>query len=151
MHADRPFRIDLRAAAISPEPIQCSADGGFFESFNDSEILGGQVEVSIKVSGPRAGVYKIDYHVTGQVTTPCDRCNGEATMEVDAEDTKLVTSYDSDVEPSEDAPLAERGEFYDLGHEVFETVALARPLGFTHNEGECDQEVTGFISGISED
>lgn len=150
MHADRSLRIDLRAVAAQSEPLQLKADEAFFKSQSDPEILDGEVEVAVGVSGPRAGVYRIAYHVMGIVNTPCDRCNEPVAFKVDADDERFVTSYDSDAEPTDEAPLAERGDKYDLGHDVFETVALVRPLGYSHEEGGCDPAAESFISGSAD-
>lgn len=151
MHANDLFRIDLRTTANSPEQLRITADDAFFKTFNDPEILGGEAEVSINVSGPRAGVYRLHYHIEGQVLTPCDRCNEPVELAIDCEDERFVTGYDSDAEPTDEAPLAERNDKYDLSHDVFETVALARPLGYGHEEGLCNQDITTHISGITEE
>lgn len=151
MLADNPFRIDLRTAANSQKPLRITADDAFFKAFNDSEILGGEAEADIKISGPRAGVYQVHYRIKGHAITPCDRCNGQTRLEIDCEDERFVTSYESDAEPTDETPLAERGDKYDLSHDVFETVALARPLGFGHEDGGCDLDVVIHIGGITEE
>ena len=151
MHADGSFRIDLRTAANSPERLRITADDAFFKSFKDPEIIGGKVEADIKISGPRACVYHLRYHIKGHVLTPCDRCNEPAMLEIDCEDERFVTSYDSNADPTDEAPLAERGDIYDFSHDVFETVALARPLGFGHKNNSCDPDITTHIDGIAEE
>jgi len=151
MHADSPFRIDLSTVTNSPEPLRITADEAFFKAINDSEILGGKVEADIKVSGPRAGVYQVRYHIQGYAITPCDRCNEPIRLEIDCEDERFVTSYDSDTEPTDEAPLAERGNKYDLSHDIFETMALTRPLRFCHEDNNCNPDVTTYIGGMTEE
>lgn len=150
MHADSPFTIDLRHTAGTEELLCLEASDAYFKSLGDPEILNAEVRVTIRVSGPRAGVYRIAYHVSGTAETPCDRCSATMTMAVDTDDERYVTSYDSDAEPTDEAPLAQRGDRYDLGHDVFETIALARPLGCSHPQGGCEQSAEDYISGSAD-
>lgn len=150
MHASNPLRIDLRQAAAAHEPLQIACDKAYFEQLGDAEIVSASVTVELSVSGPRAGVYRLAYHILGTASTPCDRCGELVELPLDIEDERTVTSYDSDAEPTDEAPLAERGDAYHIGHDLFELIALARPLSFSHKEGQCDPTTEAYIAGQTE-
>lgn len=150
MHAEGSLRIDLRQASRTDEPIQTVITEAYFEQLADPEIISANVTAKVSVSGPQAGVYRLHYLVSGTALTPCDRCGEMVSLEIDAHDERFVTSYDSDAEPTDEAPLAQRGEVYDIGHDVFEIIALSRPLGYSHEEGLCSDEAQAFIAGVTD-
>ncbi|MBP3228164.1 MAG: DUF177 domain-containing protein [Bacteroidaceae bacterium] len=147
MRKDSPFLIDLHAAAENGQALTAEADDGFFQAEEGTGILGGHVVASISASGPRAGVYRVDYTIEGDVRVPCDRCLDELSIHVSRTDSLNVAAWDSDVEGDEETPVAQRGDRYDLGWNVYESVLLARPTVCTHPDGQCDPAVTERLAG----
>ncbi len=150
MHEESPFLINLSALANDKEPLTIDCGDDFFQSLADDEITAGTIRVTIRVAPPRGGVYTVSYHITGQVFTPCDRCNEPALLTLDTEDLRQVAAYAIHDGVDTELPVAGRGDVYDLGHDIFETIALARPLGYHHAPGQCNPATLSHISGTAE-
>ena len=66
-------------------------DDTFFESFDFSEIAGGNIEVSIKSSKlAEANVYSVTLDIKGTVKIPCTRCLDMMDFEVNLADSVEV-------------------------------------------------------------
>ena len=61
----------------------------FFTDIDASEIHKGQLNVQLKVK-KSIGAYVLDFHITGSVTVPCDRCLSDLELPVDTENVLKV-------------------------------------------------------------
>ncbi len=121
-------------------------DNTFFEDFKNEEIKGGKVNFDVKMER-REHILLFTFSFKGQVNTLCDRCLGE--MSVDIEGEEQLNVRFSDTEQSEDEEtviLPESADEIDLTPWLYEYVAVRIPLQHMHPEGECDPEVTKYIT-----
>lgn len=157
------FTVLLNGLAQGQNDFEARADKKFFESFENSEILDADLDVSVSVvkSGRFIGV---DCGIEGSVTVTCDRCLGELDYPVS---TGFSLSVKFGAEPSEETAETEDGReivwlpesdaVLDLRQIVYDYVCLSLPVQRVHEDGECDPSVTKFLSfeddtkNISED
>lgn len=117
----------------------------FFERFKNEELCDGKVQVAAVLEKTER-VMTIEFELSGEVTTTCDRCMGE--MKVPIEGHECLNVRLSDTEKSDDenvAILPEDAFEIDLAQWLYEYVAVRIPMQHVHPEGECDSEVTRFI------
>ena len=86
-------------------------DDSFFESFDSSEIAGGNIEVSIKSSKlAEANVYSVTLNIKGTVKIPCTRCLDMMDFEVDlADGVEVAADSDNCVETIKSKPTQKIG------------------------------------------
>lgn len=123
----------------------------FFESFENSEILDAELDVTalVEKSGRYVGV---DCEVEGRVTVECDRCLGELDMPIDVE-IRLSVKF-GDEESSEEHQEGEREVIFvpetdaelDLSQIIYDYVCLDLPMQRVHEDGECDPAAMKHLS-----
>lgn len=123
----------------------------FFESFENSEILDAELDVTalVEKSGRYVGV---DCEVEGKVTVECDRCLGELDMPIDVE-IRLSVKF-GDEESSEEHQEGEREVIFvpetdaelDLSQIIYDYVCLDLPMQRVHEDGECDPAAMKHLS-----
>lgn len=117
-------------------------DDTFFESFDSSEIAGGNIEVSIKSSKlAEANVYSVTLDIKGTVKIPCTRCLDMLDFEVDLADSVEVCAGRqlNDEERDEGKPAALITGDCDMSERIFETISLNIPIVHCHPEGLCNK------------
>ena len=125
--------------------------GEFFGRFENEEICGGEVHVgAVLEKNERVMMFK--FSLTGEVTTQCDRCLGEIKVPIEGEETLNVRLSDEEKSDDENVAILPESAFeIDLAQWLYEYVAVRIPMQHVHPEGECDQEVTRFISAEDEE
>lgn len=144
------FIIPLNGLAAGESQFSWQADKEFFESFDNSEILQANLDVSVSVrkSGQYIGV---DCDVTGHVTLECDRCLGDLELPVDVE-IRLSVKYGSD-ECRDDLSEGERevvtvsaeSAELDMSQIIYDYVCISLPMQRVHAPGECDPAVVRYL------
>ena len=135
--------INIKALAESNGQNEAlHLDDTFFESFDSSEIAGGNIEVSIKSSKlAEANVYSVTLGIKGTVKIPCTRCLDMLDFEVDLADSVEVCAGRqlNDEERDEGKPAALITGDCDMSERIFETISLNIPIVHCHPEGLCNK------------
>lgn len=131
-------------------------DNDFFSAFDNEDVVGGTVDVALKVekSQDHKCDYHVDYEVSGTLKVTCTRCLEEMSLEVLAADSVKVVCGGGEPEgDDEDLLQAQADGTLDLSHRVFETLALSVPMVRVHPDGECNPQVMKWLeehSGTAE-
>ena len=81
----------------------------------------------------------------------CDRCLGKMKVAVDGEEHLCVRFSDEETTDDEDVVILPENAFeIDLTQWLYEYVAVRIPMQHIHPDGECDPEVTKFITSEEE-
>ena len=140
------FIIPLNGLAAGMTEFSWQAGKEFFDSFENSEILGAHLDADVRVE--KSGRYiGVDCDVRGEVTVECDRCLDELDMPIDVE-IKLIVKYGNE-ESSEEPQQGEREVIFipetdaemDMSQIIYDYVCLSLPMQRMHDEGECNPEV----------
>lgn len=126
----QPFIVKLNDLPSGRTALEWTADGEFFESFGNPDILDARLDVAAEVVNHGATV-DVDCRIAGMVTVQCDRCLDELDIPVEAEFSEVFTP---------DAPDL------DLSQDIYDYVCVSLPLRRTHPEGGCNQETVRFLS-----
>ncbi|MBP3562874.1 MAG: DUF177 domain-containing protein [Bacteroidales bacterium] len=150
------FIIPLNGLATGKNEFSWMVGKEFFESFENSEIIDAELDVTavVEKSGRYVGV---DCDVVGKVVVECDRCLEELEMPVDVE-IMLSVKYGEE-ESSEDPHEGEREVIFvpetdaelDMSQIVYDYVCLALPMQRVHPDGECNPDAMRHLSGETED
>lgn len=122
----------------------------FFEEYKNDEIRGGNVKFDVAMERFEH-MLMLTFHLHGEVTTMCDRCLGDLTVSMEGEEHLCVRFSDSETCDDEDVViLPEKAFEIDLTPWLYEYVAVRIPMQHIHPEGECDPEVTKYITDEEE-
>ena len=142
---DDKFIIPLNGLATGRNEYFWKVGKEFFESFENTEILG--AEIDVRVSVEKSGRYVgVDCDVEGDVVVECDRCLDEVVMPVDTQ-RFLSVKYGSE-EESEEPREGERevvmvpdtDSGLDMSQIIYDYVCLALPMQRIHEDGGCNPE-----------
>ena len=155
------FIIPLNGLAAGMTEFSWQAGKEFFDSFENSEILGAHLDADVRVE--KSGRYiGVDCDVRGEVIVECDRCLDELDMPIDVE-IKLSVKYGNE-ESSEESQQGEREVIFipetdaemDMSQIIYDYVCLSLPLQKVHEDGGCNPDAIKYLDGpevteISED
>ena len=143
------FIIPLNGLAAGESRFSWSAGKEFFESFENSEILDAELNISVRVE--KSGRYLgVDCEVEGKVIVECDRCLDELEMPVDSSICLSVKygSEENDEMHQEDEReivfIPEDCAELDLSQVIYDYVCLSLPMQRVHEEGECNPAVMKY-------
>ena len=151
----QPFVIPLNGLAQGRTEFCWSADGQFFSTFENSEIL--DAELSVEVLAEKSGRFiGLDLSIEGVATVECDRCLSELRLPVSVRKSFSIKFGEESAE-GESAGDGEREILFipedntdlDMGQVIYDYTCLSLPLTRVHEEGACDQETVKYL-GIQE-
>ena len=145
----QPFEITLNGLTSGTTEFQWHADGQFFESFDNSEVLGADLMVTAEVE--KSGNYiGVDCSIDGSVTVQCDRCLDDLEMAVET-GFKLSVKFgpeagNAEADDVEIVMLPYGSAELDLSQIVYDYVLTSLPLHRVHPDGECNPDTVCFLS-----
>lgn len=141
------YIVPLRSVEREPVARNLHLDNEFFADLEQNEILGGDVNVEMRVRFGAGDTFLFHYTVEGQVEVPCDRCLEPTTLSLYFEE-ELRVGYDDD-DNSSDADLIVipfSQTHYDTAWDIYESIALNLPLQRIHPEGQCNADMVSRFS-----
>lgn len=126
----QPFEIPIKGLKSGRSVYKWHADGGFFGTFENTEILAADLEIEVEVINEDYSI-EVKGKIDGNVTVACDRCLGDLKIDIH-------TSFEDDE--------FEGCQVLDIGQDIYDFVCIALPMQRVHQEGECDEETAKFIS-----
>lgn len=148
----QPFVIPLNGLAQGRTEFRWEADGEFFSSFENSEIL--DAELDIEVIAEKSGRFiGLDITIDGSVTVECDRCLGDLEIPVLTENSFSVkfgeasdSGFTSKSGEREILFVPEDNTDLDLSQVVYDYTCLSLPMMRVHEDGDCDPETLKYLS-----
>ena len=118
----------------------------FFERYENEELCDGKVKIAAVLEKTER-VMMFEFELSGEVTTTCDRCLGEVKIPIEGHESLNVRMSDTETSDDENVAILPEGAFeIDLAQWLYEYVAVRIPMQHVHPEGECDSEVTRYIT-----
>ncbi len=150
MYDPESLSVDLDGIAGGGKPLAINLDDGFFEAVGDGGILGGNVAVTIGVSGGD-GSYDLRFHYEGRLFVACDVCLERVELPVCADDRMLARRGEApgDAGDCDVIALGPGREPVDLSWTLYEFLALLVPLRCVHAEGGCDSGMLEILGRMS--
>lgn len=114
--------IQLNQLEVGNHEFQFALGDDYFQSIVPSEILGGAVDVTAKLT-LRETDYDLCLSIQGEVQVTCDRC---------LEPMSILVNLDEDME------MDDSDQTLDLPWLAFETIVVNLPLVHSHQPGGCN-------------
>lgn len=121
----QPFVIPVKGLKDGSNHFDWHADGEFFKTFETSEILDADLQISVDVVNEETGI-DVKCRIDGTVVVICDRCLENLTLPVH-------TSFDGE------------GNL-DLNQDIYDYVCISLPMQRVHPEGECNEDTLKYLS-----
>lgn len=145
MCMDALYRLNLKALGIEPLHERLVLHDDFFRNFEQTEILGGEVEVDYTLL-KKNDAFNLKMSLTGFVQVSCDRCLDCVDIPIKIQDDVNILMGKEANEDSEPVIVSETEGMYNLGWRILETILLSLPLERVHNDGECNKEMMNLLS-----
>ncbi|MDO5075258.1 MAG: DUF177 domain-containing protein [Bacteroidales bacterium] len=146
----QPYTVNLREAQHNDVVLRYVLDNDFFVDMTDGELLGGRLDVTLRVRLGSADTYAFRYAASGMVQVPCDRCLEPVEIPIAFEET-LHVAHGDDSDADGDRILIPFSQLsYDTAWDICELTMLNLPLQRVHRAGECNADMLGRFS-IEED
>lgn len=138
--------VNLRKVSPDDSPLCIHLDDAFFAALDQNEIIGGDVNVSLKVKKGAGDTFHFKYTMQGYARVLCDRCLEEVALIVDFTDSVQVVHGNPDDE-NDDAVIIPFSQLtYDTAWDMYELISLHFPLQHIHPEGECNPDMISRFS-----
>lgn len=148
MQSENLLIINLPQAAEAAKGLDIDLTDRFFADLEQEEISGGDVHTHITVRASAGNIYKVEIELEGEVTVPCDRCLDPLALSVNA--TETIKVKDANPEECDDGEILYLNAglpTIDLSWQLYEIIVTALPMQRMHPEGECNQDMIGYIIG----
>ena len=139
------YIVPLRSVQREAVARTLHLDNEYFADLDQCEILGGDVEVEMRVRFGAGDTYLFTYKGEGTVVVACDRCLDPTTLPIVFEE-ELRVGYDDDNADADLIVIPFSQTHYDTAWDIFESIALNLPLQRVHPEGECNADMMSRFS-----
>lgn len=141
------FILDFQAIKESEETFSFKLDDEYFKAVEAMEILGGEIESTVKVSR-KNGCFEVTFLSEGEVTLECSRCLDPINLPIKTND-KLYVKLGEDYldEGDEIVFIPESTQKFDASWHIYEFIALSIPPQHHHPDGECNEEMMERLYG----
>lgn len=142
------FILDFQAIKESEETFSFKLDDEYFKAVEAMEILGGEIESTVKVSR-KNGCFEVTFLSEGEVTVECSRCLDPINLPIKTSD-KLYVKLGEDYldEGDEIVFIPESTQKFDASWHIYEFIALSIPPQHHHPDGECNPEMMQRLNGV---
>lgn len=151
MSESNPYSLRLRDVLATDAERQCHLDDAFFEQLDQDVIVGGDVDVKVKVRKGSGDILTFHFTMAGNVRVLCDRCLDEVTLPVGFSDSVQVAQGDPDDDTGDVVIIPFSQQSYDYSWDMYELIDIHLPLQRVHAEGECNADMLTRFSTLSEE
>ena len=139
------YIVPLRSVQREAVARTLHLDNEYFADLDQCEILGGDVEVEMRVRFGAGDTYLFTYKGEGTVVVACDRCLDPTTLPIVFEE-ELRVGYDDDNADADLIVIPFSQTHYDTAWDIYESIALNLPLQRVHPEGMCNADMMSRFS-----
>ena len=139
------YIVPLRSVQREAVARTLHLDNEYFADLDQCEILGGDVEVEMRVRFGAGDTYLFTYKGEGTVVVACDRCLDPTTLPIVFEE-ELRVGYDDDNPDADLIVIPFSQTHYDTAWDIYESIALNLPRQRVHPEGMCNADMMSRFS-----
>lgn len=141
------YTIDFTHFKTDVEHLSYRFGDDFFQGIEGSQILGGDVELSLTITPLPDHLYDLAFAYDGVVTLPCDRCLAPLEYEMGVDEQMNIKIGEAlDDENDEFITLNGQEPKYDFTWIFYELLALHLPIQHVHEDPkDCDQDMLKYL------
>lgn len=139
------FKVQLRGLTDGEHEYNFHLGRVFFENMENTDVRDADLNVKLVVT-VRAAHYDLAFHITGQLTTMCDRCLDDLILPIDASYHIMVEYGDDYNDQADDLLIIPQSDnSLNVAYMIYDTVALAIPIKHVHPMGKCNKQMTTLL------
>ncbi len=139
------FNIPLKSLGEGSHDFDLHLNQKFFEDMENTDVRDANLDVKLTVTTVRDR-YDLKFHVTGDVTTLCDRCLDDLVIPIDASYHLMVEYGDDYNDESDDLLVIPNSDnYYNVAYMIYDTVVLAIPMKHVHPMGKCNRQMVAML------
>ena len=134
-----PFNIDLKNLPDGINSYSYELDRKYFDTIDHEEVRKGNVNVEMTVK-KTIDAFEFNFHLTGTIQIPCNRCLDEMNQEIDTHNRLVVKLGEAYSEESDELIIipADEGEI-NIAWYLYEFIVLDIPIKHVHEPGKCNK------------
>lgn len=139
------FNIPLKSLSEGTHEFDLHLNQKFFDDMENPDVRDANLDVKLTVAVVHDR-YDLQFHVTGDVTTLCDRCLDDLVIPIDAS-YHLMVEYGADYNDESDVLLVipHSDNYLNVAYMIYDTVVLAIPMKHVHPMGKCNRQMTAML------
>ena len=139
------YKVDLKGMQQTVLQKEYLLDTAFFTNIDNEDVQKGKVNVGLTIT-KTAGVFRLDFTLTGMIIIPCDRCLDDMDFPVETT-ARLVVKFGKDYfeESDEVIVIPENEGVINLAWFLYEFVALTIPIKHVHAPGKCNKQMSAKL------
>ena len=133
------FKIDLKNLPDGINSYSYELDRKYFDTIDHEEVRKGNVNVEMTVK-KTIDAFEFNFHLTGTIQIPCNRCLDEMDQEIDTHNRLVVKLGEAYSEESDELIIipADEGEI-NIAWYLYEFIVLDIPIKHVHEPGKCNK------------
>ena len=133
------FKIDLKNLPDGINSYSYELDRKYFDTIDHEEVRKGNVNVEMTVK-KTIDAFEFNFHLTGTIQIPCNRCLDEMDQEIDTHNRLVVNLGEAYSEESDELIIipADEGEI-NIAWYLYEFIVLDIPIKHVHEPGKCNK------------
>lgn len=138
--------VNLRTVIKDNPTFTLHLDDEFFQTLDQDEIQGGEVQVELSVKHGAGDIFHFNYKMKGEARVLCDRCLEEVDLAVDFTDSIEVAHGDDDEDKGDVIIIPFSQLTYDIDWDMYELISVHFPIQHIHPEGQCNADMISRFS-----
>ena len=137
--------IDLKGLKEAVTCLEFNLDDEYFSAIDASEVSKGNISVELSIRKTTEEVFKLDFHIEGDVIVTCDRCLDDMIQAIDTDASILAKLGDEDSDNDDLVMVDENEGILNIAWLLYEFIALAIPIKHVHAPGKCNRAMIDML------
>ena len=136
------YKIDLENLPKGINEYNYLLDKKFFDAIDHEMVRKGNISAELTVK-KTINAFEFNFHLSGTIQIPCDRCLDEMNQEIDTNNRLIVKLGEEYFEESDEIVIipADEGEI-NIAWYLYEFIVLDIPIKHVHELGKCNKVMT---------
>ncbi len=139
------LKIDLKAMKEDRKELSFLLQDDYFTELEGSEVVGGNVQVSIDIQRINDNLFTLKFNETGTVVVNCDVCLDPMDQPMEAEE-RLEVKFGKEYSEEDNlVTVAEDEGILDVSWFLYEFIELQIPIRHVHAPGKCNPAMVRML------
>jgi len=139
------FKLQLKSMPEGIDREEYHLDKSFFVNMESDGVRDADLTV-VLTTNHHAGVYDLQFQITGNITLLCDRCLDDMVLPLETgyHITVKYGEYYND-ESDDLLEIPESDNYLNVAYMIYDTVMLAIPIKHVHPLGKCNRAMSAIL------
>lgn len=139
------LNIDLKGLKEAETCFEFNLDDKYFSAIDAPEVSKGNLSVELLIKRATERIFKLEFHIEGDVIVLCDRCLDEMTQDIETDGSIMAKLGNEDSDDDDLVMVDENEGILNIAWLVYEFIALAIPIKHVHAPGKCNRAMIDML------